>query len=99
MDGGPLRVAEAPMCLTHNRAMKRLQYPTKQGHQWHCTAKMGDDWCEERAKTRIHPGRAGVFVGSGLSTCRRHVHADHCRHHDRFPSRLSHRRLARHRAR
>ncbi len=49
MDGGPPCVAEAPMCPTHNRAMKRLQYPTKQGHQWHCTAKIGDDWCEERA--------------------------------------------------
>ena len=49
MDGGPLRVAEAPVCPTHNSAMKRLEYPTKQGHQWHCTAKIGDDWCEERA--------------------------------------------------
>jgi hypothetical protein len=49
MDGSPPRVAEAPMCPTHNRAMKRLQYPTKHGHQWHYTAKMGDDWCEERA--------------------------------------------------
>ncbi|HEY3230620.1 MAG TPA: hypothetical protein VGJ87_15455 [Roseiflexaceae bacterium] len=46
---GPPRVAEAPMCPTHNRGMKRLQYPTKLGHALHCTAKVGDGWCEERA--------------------------------------------------
>jgi hypothetical protein len=33
MDGGPLRVAEAPMCPTDNRAMKRLQYPSRAPNQ------------------------------------------------------------------
>jgi hypothetical protein len=40
---------EPPICPTHNRPMKQMKYPTKQGHAWHCTAKVSDGWCEERA--------------------------------------------------
>jgi hypothetical protein len=41
---------DAPTCATHaDRKMKPMQHPDKQGHEWMCTAKVGDGWCAERA--------------------------------------------------
>jgi hypothetical protein len=40
---------QPPSCRIHNRPMKRMNWASKEGHTWHCTAKMGDDWCAERA--------------------------------------------------
>jgi hypothetical protein len=45
---GPL--TSPPLCPVHKREMKPMKYPSKQGHTFHCTAKVGDDgWCDERA--------------------------------------------------
>lgn len=41
--------ASPPVCPVHKREMKAMKYPSKQGHTFHCTAKVGDDWCDERA--------------------------------------------------
>lgn len=46
----PEPAGSPPACPIHRKPMKAMKYPSKQGHMWHCTAKVGDDgWCDERA--------------------------------------------------
>lgn len=45
----PAAPSGAPCCPTHNRPMKAMQRPDKQGHTHMCTAKVGDSWCDQRA--------------------------------------------------
>lgn len=38
-----------PSCPIHGKPMREMKYPSKTGQMWHCTAKVGDGWCDERA--------------------------------------------------
>jgi hypothetical protein len=45
----PAAQPSAPLCAVHNRTMKPMQRPDRQGHTYMCTAKIGDGWCDQRA--------------------------------------------------
>lgn len=45
----PAATASPPLCPVHNRPMKEMKFPSRQGYQFHCTTKVADGWCDERA--------------------------------------------------